>query len=86
VYLKGLATLVHSQQVSHKLSRHLQGRAIGMAALQCVGMQCRQLRVPAGRQFGGFDQHGLQPRIALFGNGATLLLPAEERKAAVKPQ
>ena len=71
--LKGLATLVYSQQVSHKLSRHLQGRAIGVAALQFVSMQCCQLRVPAGRQFGGFDQHRLQPGIALLGNRTTLL-------------
>ena len=71
--LKGLATLVYSQQVSHKLSRHLQGRAIAVAALQLVGMQCCQLRVPAGRQFGGLDQHRLQPGIALFGNRTTLL-------------
>jgi hypothetical protein len=68
-----MATLAHSQQVRDMLSRHLQGRAVGMAALQCVGMHCRQLRVPAGRQFSGFDQDGLQPRIALFGNGTTLL-------------
>jgi hypothetical protein len=36
VDLKGPATLVYSQQVSHKLSRHLQGRAIAVAALQLV--------------------------------------------------
>jgi hypothetical protein len=73
VDLKGLATLVYSQQVSHKLSRHLQGRAIGMPAMQCLGMQRCQLRVPARRQFGGLDQHRLQPSIALFGNRTTLL-------------
>jgi hypothetical protein len=73
VDLKGLATLVYSQQVSHKLSHHLQGRAIGMPAMQCLGMQRCQLRVPARRQFGGLDQHRLQPSIALFGNRTTLL-------------
>jgi hypothetical protein len=74
MHLKGLATLVHSQQISYELAGHLQGRAIGMPTLQCVGMQRRQLRVPAGSQFRGLDQHRLQPRVALFGNRPPFLL------------
>ena len=86
MYLKGLTTLVHSQQVRHEFSRHLQGHTIGMPALQCAGMHCRQLRVPERRQLGGLDQHRLQPGIALLGNRTTLLFAGRERKAAVKPQ
>jgi hypothetical protein len=53
--------------------RLMQGRAIGVSALQCVGVQCRQLRVPTRHQLGGLDQHRLQPGIALLGNRTTSL-------------
>jgi len=45
-----------------------------VAALELLSIERRQLRIPARRQLGGFDQYGLQPGIALLGNGTTLLL------------
>jgi hypothetical protein len=45
-----------------------------MSALQLAGMQRRQLRIPARGRLGGLDQRGLQPVVALFRDGAALLL------------
>jgi hypothetical protein len=73
VYLKGLATLVHGQQVSHQSARHLQGRAVGVAERQLMGMNCCQLRIPSRRQLRGLDQYCLKPAIALLGERAALL-------------
>ena len=64
--LEGLTAFVHSQQVGHQLSRHLQSSPIGMAQFQLSGMQCGQLRIPARRQLGRFDQHCLEPGVSLF--------------------
>jgi len=36
-------------------------------------MQRRQLRIPSRSQLGGLDQRGLQPVVALFGDGPALL-------------
>lgn len=85
-HLEGLAALVDSNQVGHKFSCHLQGHAVAMSALYLLSMQGGHLRVPARRQFDRFEEHRLQPCIALFGDGPRCCLPAEDRKAAVRPQ
>jgi len=73
VDLKGLATFVHGQQVSHQFARHLQGRAVGVAEALLMGMKRCQLRVPSRRQLRGLDQYSLKPGIALLGDRAALL-------------
>src|SRR5579884_2641144 len=72
--LEWLTLLVHCEQISCEFACDRKRGTIAMSALELAGMQRRQLRIPAGSELGCFDQCGLEPRIALFRNGTTLLL------------
>jgi hypothetical protein len=72
-HLEGLPTFVDGQQISHEFAGHRERGAVAVSAFQFAGMQRGQLRTPSRGQLGGLDQRGLQPAIALFGDGSALL-------------
>ena len=80
-----LSRLVDRHKIGNQLARHRACGAIAVvAALDDVGMQLRELRVPTRRQLCRFYQYGLQVRIALFGKRGAFVLPSRFVAAAAK--
>ena len=70
-----LSRFVDRHEVGDEFARHVAGGAVAVvAAFDSVGVYLRELLVPTRRQFGRFDEHGLQMRIALFGKRRAFVL------------
>jgi hypothetical protein len=69
-----LVSPIGSHQERHHLASHGQRGAIAMAALEFALPHFGQQRIPARSQVRGLNQHGLQMRVALFGDRPARLL------------
>ena len=77
---------VPGQQIGHQFAGHFQGGllVVGAAGFGLV-LHRFELLIAERSQLGGFDQHTLQMRIALFGDRSVFLLPSRFPKCSRQP-